>query len=91
MSERTLIKTNKPERSINKTKVKNQPIISETTLKPKADKESEKNRNNVAVVAEKGSIIESNLTTDKIDSKTSKATPPVDLCLIFEISIWAFI
>ena len=75
MSERTFIKTNKPERSINKAKVKNEPIISETTLKPKAHKESEKNKNsNVAVIAEKGSIIESNLTTDKIDSKTSKAT-----------------
>ena len=71
MSERTFIKTNKPERPINKTKVKNQLIISETTLKPKADKESEKNKN--YVLAEKDSITESSLTTDKTDSKTSKA------------------
>ena len=43
MSERTSIKSNKTDRP--KTKVKNDPIISESTLKRKTDKTSEKNKN----------------------------------------------
>ena len=72
MSERTSIKSNKTDRP-NKTKVKNDPIISESTLKRKTDKTSEKNKNKVAVEAG-GSIKELNSDTDKSSHNSWKAT-----------------
>ena len=72
MSERTSIKSNKTDRP-NKTKVKNNPIISESTLKRKTDKTSEKNKNKVAVEAG-GSIKELNSDTDKSSHNSWKAT-----------------
>ena len=63
MSERTSIKSNKTDRP--KTKVKNDPIISESTLKRKTGKTSERNKNKAAVEAEKGSMKELNSDTDK--------------------------
>ena len=68
MSERTSIKSNKTDRP--KTKVKNDPIISESTLKRKTGKTSERNKNKAAVEAEKCSMKELNSDTDKSSHNT---------------------
>ena len=72
MSERTSIKSNKTDRP--KTKVKNDPIISESTLKRKTGKTSERNKNKAAVEAEKDSIKELNSDGGKSNHNTLKAT-----------------